>query len=91
MFDVRLAKEYNIDLKYSGDSIYSMLYDNEAIKDISDILFSDKMMLKTFPNLKVMKKNGEVILVRDILTDINPYYYKINIWFSGCKDYKNIV
>ncbi len=38
--------------------------------------FSNKEMLKTFPNLKITNKDGNVVLIRDILSDINPYYLK---------------
>jgi hypothetical protein len=34
-------------------------------------------MLKTFPNLKITNKDGNVVLIRDILSDINPYYLKV--------------
>ena len=34
-------------------------------------------MIKTFPNLKVISKNGEIIFIRDVLKDIQPYYFKV--------------
>ena len=40
-------------------------------------IFSNKEMLKTFPNLKITNKDGNVVLIRDILSDINPYYLKV--------------
>jgi len=75
IFNVRLAQEYNLDLKYSGNTIYTQLYENPHIRYISDILFSDKKMVRTFPNLKVVKNDGETILVTNIVTNVYPYYY----------------
>ena len=76
---IRLANEYNLELRYPKNSVSATLYKNEEIKNIADRVLTNKKILMTFPNLKVIKNDGEVILVRDILTDINPYYYKLNI------------
>jgi len=76
---IRLANEYNLELRYPKNSVSATLYKNEEIKNIADRVLTNKKILMTFPNLKVIKNDGEVLLVRDILTDINPYYYKLNI------------
>ena len=34
-------------------------------------------MLKTFPNIKVTKKDGNVIWICDILKNIQPYYVRV--------------
>ena len=34
-------------------------------------------MLKAFPNIKVTEKNGNIIWVCDILSDIQPYYFRV--------------
>ena len=41
-------------------------------------VFSDKKMLRTFPNLKLKAQDGELIYMSSIYTDIQPYYYKFN-------------
>jgi len=81
MFHVRMEKEYNLELKYSENenSIYAKLYENEQVRNVIDKCFSNKKILKTFPNLKLIQKNGKVIWVKDILTDIQPYYFKIGL------------
>ena len=35
-------------------------------------------MLRTLPNIKYKDNDGNIIWVKDILTDIKPYYYKIS-------------
>ena len=35
-------------------------------------------MIRTFPNIKLTMKDGKIILVRDILKDIQPYYIKVH-------------
>ena len=47
------------------------------MKSLVDKISSNKEMLKTFPNLKITNKDGNVVLIRDILSDINPYYLKV--------------
>ena len=34
-------------------------------------------MLKTFPNLKIATKDENIVYVRDLLSDISPYYLKL--------------
>ena len=36
-----------------------------------------KEALKTFPNIKLTGKDGNIIFVKDILKDIQPYYIKV--------------
>lgn len=79
VFFVRLVNEnkvlLNIEEKYIDK--YIEQYKNMPMKSVVDKVFSNKVMLKTFPNLKITNKDGNVVLIRDILSDINPYYLKI--------------
>ena len=79
MFFARLVKEENIELQEvsSYTNVYVRMYENPIVKKVVDTLFSNETMLKAFPNLKVTTKNGDVILVRDILKDIQPYYFRV--------------
>lgn len=79
MFFTRLVNENHLELQGVGAYLkeYTQLYENENVKNIVDKFFSDETMLKTFPNIKVTGKEGNIILVRDILTDIQPYYVRI--------------
>lgn len=79
IFYTRLTKEHNLNLK--GENILTVkqdVLDNEFIKWLSDNVFTDEKVLKTFPNIKFEDANGEIIWVKDILTDIQPYYIKIS-------------
>ncbi len=79
MFFTRLENENNLELQ--GVNLYlkeyTQLYQNPDVKKVVDTFFTDKIMLKTFPNIKVTGKDGEIIWVRDILKDIQPYYIRI--------------
>ena len=80
MFYTRLV--YNYDLEVQGIEEYYEDYlelyrENEGLRDFVDKFFSDKKMLKTFPNLKLTLKDGNILWVKDVLTDIKPYYIKI--------------
>lgn len=79
IFFTRLVNNYNLELQdvSTYQEKYTKIYENETLKPIFDTLFSDEIMVKTFPNLKVTTKEGKVILVRDILKDIQPYYFRV--------------
>lgn len=34
-------------------------------------------MLKTFPNLKVTDTNGDIVLVKEVFPEIQPYYVRL--------------
>lgn len=79
MFFTRLVSTYDLKLENQQEYIYECgkLYESENIKNFTLKYFSDEKMLKTFPNIKLTGENGEIIFVRDILKDIQPYYIKI--------------
>lgn len=80
-FFARTVYTYDLDVankqKYVTD--YEMLRENEKILEIDNKLFSDKKMIKTFPNLKLKASGGGIIYMDSIYKDIQPYYYKFNI------------
>ena len=79
VFFARLVKDYDLELKDMDNYIVRIgdLYNNPKIKEISDKIFTNEKMLKTFPNIKVTNKDGEIIYVREILKDIKPYYFRV--------------
>lgn len=79
MFYIRLVKNYDLDIQGVEDYIeeYTDLYEQPYIKEFVDKYFSDEKILKTFPNIKVTKKDGNVIWICDILNHIQPYYVRI--------------
>ena len=58
IFFTRLVDNYNLELAGLDSIILEgrKAYENEQIKRISDTFFSDKKMLKTFPNIKLTRK-----------------------------------
>lgn len=79
MLFARLVTTYNLELANYNEYIYecSELYKNENIKNFTLKYFSDEKMLKTFPNIKLTGKDGNIIFVKDLLKDIQPYYVKV--------------
>lgn len=80
MFSTRVI--YNKNLKVQGTEEYyeqylNMYQNNDGLRKFVDTYFSDEKMLKTFPNVKFTLKNGSTLLIKDVLTDIQPYYIKI--------------
>ena len=80
MFSTRLIYNYELEVQGMEEYYeeYLNIYKNEkGMKEFVDKVFSDKKMLKTFPNLKLTLKDGKILLVKDVLVDIKPYYFKI--------------
>lgn len=79
MFFTRLVITYNLELQDSEEYIMECteLYKNEKIRDFTLKHFSDEKMLKTYPNIKLTGKDGNIIFVKDILTEIQPYYVRV--------------
>lgn len=80
MFETRLIYNYNLEVQGAEDYYekYLDIYQNNpGLKEFVDTVFSDEKMLKTFPNIKFTLQDGSILLVKDILTDIKPYYIKV--------------
>lgn len=79
MFFTRIVAKYNLELDTYDEYIFecAQIYKNEDIKNFTLKYFSDEKMLKTFPNIKLTGKDGNIIFVKDILSDIQPYYIKV--------------
>ena len=52
--------------------------ENEFVQNCQTQYLRTEKMLRTFPNIKYKDNDGNIIWVKDILTDIKPYYYKIS-------------
>ena len=79
MFFADLVHDYNLPVQNS--EIYLKQYEekenDEIQKKLRNKYFTNEKMIKTFPNLKIISKNGEIIFIRDVLKDIQPYYFKV--------------
>ena len=79
VFYTRLIKENNLQIKGENALIVSdEVMEYNVIKFLSNNIFSNEKILKTFPNIKFEDKDGNIVCIKDILTDIQPYYFKIS-------------
>lgn len=79
VFYTRFTKKYDLNLVEDKNLMVSQeVLENEFVQKLSKTIFTDEKMLRTFPNIKYKDNDGKIIWVKDILTDIKPYYYKIS-------------
>lgn len=79
VFYTRFTKKYDLNLVEDKKLMVSQeVLENKFVQKLSDTIFTDEKMLRTFPNIKYKDNDGNIIWVKDILTDIKPYYYKIS-------------
>lgn len=78
-FLVRMIVKNDIDVSNKEAVIeqYDKIYGNEKLSNFIYQFWGDKKMIKTFPNLKISDKDGNIIYM-DSLLDIQPYYLKIH-------------
>ena len=79
VFYIRTVVEQNIDVadKETAVEEYDKIYANDRKANFINKYFGDKKMIKTFPNLKLLDNNGEMIYFDSFFQDIKPYYFKI--------------
>jgi len=79
LFYERLVYNFDLNIKNAEEykQSYEESYSKEWIRHITKTYFSDKKMLRTFPNLKITATNGEIIYVDSLFPDIQPYYIKL--------------
>jgi len=79
VFYTRLIKEHNLQMKDQRNLIVTdEIMESDIVQYLSKTAFSDEKVLKTFPNIKYEDKEGNIIWVKDILTNIRPYYYRLS-------------
>ena len=79
VFYTRFLQENNIEMKDQRDlTVSEEILNNSVVKRLAETVFSDENVLKTFPNIKFEDKDGNIIWVKDVLTDIQPYYFKLS-------------
>ena len=78
-FLVRMIVQNDIDVenKELVFEQYDEIYGNENISKFIYEFWGDKKMIRTFPNLKITDKDGNIIYM-DSLLDIQPYYLKVH-------------
>ena len=78
-FLVRMIVKNDIDVANKELVIeqYDEIYGNEKMSNFIYKFWGDKKMIRTFPNLKIKDKNGDIVYM-DSLLDIQPYYLKVH-------------
>ena len=80
-FYARTVVERDIDVDNRGiiNVVYEVIYSNEEISKLTKKLFSDEKMIRTFPNLRMQDKNGDIIYFDKLFPDIQTYYFKLEL------------
>ena len=78
LFTIRMIanNDLNVANKTTIIEINNRLEKNKFSKKLSNTLFNDNIMLKTYPNLKVQEINGSMVYFKDLLPNIKPYYIR---------------
>ena len=72
VFYTRLIKENNLQMKDQRNlMVTDEIMESDIVQYLSKTAFSDEKVLKTFPNIKYEDKEGNIIWVKDILTNID--------------------
>ena len=72
-----VKNDLNVANKEAVQEQYDKIYGNENLSKFIYTFWGDKKMIKTFPNLKINDKDGNIIYM-DSLLDIQPYYLKVH-------------
>ena len=79
MFLTRMVAQNDLDVENKAllMKVYDVTYNNETISNIMYKYFGDERLIKNFPDLKTTDVNGNIIFFKDLLPDIQPYYFKV--------------
>lgn len=78
LFYVRMVTLNNIEVKEKSEiiKIYNDIYNNKRLSSFIYKYWGDRKLIRTFPNIKVATRDGEIVYFDSLLPDIQPYYYK---------------
>ena len=78
LFTIRMIanNDLNVKNKTTAIELNTKINKNNFNNKISNIFFNDKIMLKTYPNLKIQQIDGSMVYFKDLLPDIAPYYIR---------------
>lgn len=89
LFITRTVAENNIDVANKEALIEAndKLYDNRFRGNLIDTVFSDKKMVKTYPNLTVQQVDGKMIFLKDFYPEIKPHLFRFSDYiYSNAKN-----
>ena len=80
-FYARTVVEHDLDVDNRGmiNAVYERIYRNEERSKLTRKVFSDEKMIRTFPNLRMQDKNGDIIYFDKLFPDVRTYYFKLEI------------
>lgn len=80
MFYIRMIHNHDMQVenRENVEELYQKVYTNEKLAKFIETFFSDRKMIRTFPNLKATDVNGKILYFDSFLRDIEPYYYKFD-------------
>ena len=78
LFTIRMIVNNDLDVKNKTMivEINNKINESTFRKKLSNTIFSDKIMIRTYPNLKVQQVDGSMVYFKDLLPDIKPYYIR---------------
>lgn len=79
VFVTRMVMKNNIEIKDKErrEKDYQKIEENEYLTKFINTYWNDRKMIRTFPNMKIEDRNGNIIYLDSLLPDIQPYYRKI--------------
>ena len=80
-FYARTIVEHDLDVDNRGmiNLVYEVIYKDEERGKLTRKVFSDEKMIRTFPNLRMQDRNGEIIYFDSFFPDVQKYYFKIEL------------
>ena len=78
LFTIRMIANNDLNVKNKEIiiSLNDKINNSSFRKKLINTVFSDKIMLVTYPNLKIQQLDGSMVYFKDLLPDIQPYYYR---------------
>lgn len=79
LFLTRMVAQNDLDVENKSllMKVYDIAYSNEIVTEITYKYFGDERLIKNFPDLKTTDVNGNIIFFKDLLPEIQPYYFKV--------------
>lgn len=79
LFLIRMIEKNDINVvdRQQVTREYNKIYSDERISNFIYKVWGDKKMIRTFPNIKIQDKDGNIIYIDSLLKDIQPYYFKV--------------
>ena len=78
-YKIRVVVENNVEVANFEEyqERYNKIYSNEKRKRFIEVCWGNETMIKTFPNIKLNDKNGNIVYLNSFYPNIQNYYYKV--------------